>query len=179
MSVTVITPETVNPTFSGLRLFLGGSIEQGKAADWQADVVEYIDHNSYDQTVTIFNPRRKNWDPSLPNTIESETFACQVNFELDSIILADAVLIHFEEDTLSPISLLEFGFLAGGNYHGDLNKTVVSCGKKFWRRGNLEVMCDRFKIPLFESLSDALIELRHVAHRNYGRRVTFESSARS
>src|SRR5262249_13162647 len=52
----------------------------------------------------------------------------------------------------SPITLLELGLFARSG------KLVVCCPVGFWRRGNIEVVCARYGIPLVDSLK-ALIDL--------------------
>ena len=41
-------------------VFLAGSIEQGKAIDWQ----KYVTQKLQDTDITVLNPRRDNWDAS-------------------------------------------------------------------------------------------------------------------
>jgi hypothetical protein len=49
----------------------------------------------------------------------------------------------FVPETKSPITLLELGL------HARSGKLVVGCPHGFWRRGNIEVVCARFGVPLF------------------------------
>lgn len=58
--------------------------------------------------------------------------------------------MHFEPDTMSPITLLELGLYASSG------KLIVSCPKGFWRRGNVEIVCEKYKIPFFENLKHML-----------------------
>jgi hypothetical protein len=72
---------------------------------------------------------------------------------LDALEFADTILMHFVPDAKSPISLLELGLFAQSG------KMLVSCPDGFWRKGNVEVVCDRFDIPLFDDLDSALNHL--------------------
>jgi hypothetical protein len=35
----------------------------------------------------------------------------------------------------------------------------VCCPEGFWRRGNVEMVCRRLRIPLFETLDDLIADL--------------------
>jgi hypothetical protein len=134
-----------------ISIFLAGSIEMDTAINWQRSVEEFI--SEYDIPVTIYNPRRDQWDNSWSQSMDDENFSEQVNWELDKIEASDYVLIHFVPGTRSPISLLELGHL------GDKKKAIVSCHSDFWRSGNVHIFCKRNNIPCFESLDSAVSHL--------------------
>ena len=52
-------------------LFLGGSIEEGKAIDWQSDITNKL--QSYDN-LDIFNPRRDTWNTQTIQSITDTDF---------------------------------------------------------------------------------------------------------
>jgi hypothetical protein len=82
-----------------------------------------------------------------------------VNWELDMLDAADIVVMYLAPGSKSPISLLEFGLCARSA------KLKVCCPQGFWRRGNVEVVCMRNRIPLFETLDDLIADLRGVRLR--------------
>ena len=50
-------------TNGGITVFLAGSIEMGKAVDWQTQIEnELKDKLDGDTVVTLYNPRRDDWD---------------------------------------------------------------------------------------------------------------------
>ena len=55
----LVTAPASRPSLPG-GLFLAGSIEQGVADDWQTRVIRALETT----TVTIYNPRRPDWDAS-------------------------------------------------------------------------------------------------------------------
>lgn len=126
-------------------VFLAGSIEMGKAVDWQAATEKKLEP----YIGTILNPRRADWDSSWEQTVKNAQFKKQVNWELDGLENADYILMHFDPNTQAPISFGEF------SAHYQSGKIFVSCPKGWWRRGNVEVMCDRAGIHLYESLEEA------------------------
>lgn len=88
-------------------IFLAGSIEMDKAINWQKRCEELLQDD-----YIIFNPRRNEWDSSWSQTIENDNFKEQVNWELHALEKADIIIMYFAGNTMSPISLLEFGLYA-------------------------------------------------------------------
>lgn len=123
-------------------VFLAGSIETGKAIDWQTDIGNFLSANGF----TVFNPRRDEWDASWAQEFENPQFFQQVNWEIDGLEKADHIIMYFEPSTLSPISLLELGLFARSG------KLLVVCPHGYWRKGNVDIVCSRFNIPTFDSL---------------------------
>jgi hypothetical protein len=139
-----------HPVITGRdRVFLAGSIEQGAAEEWQALAGAEL----VKQGAVVFNPRRDNWDPSWVQSASNDQFRGQVEWELEAMELADIILMHFDPQTKSPITLLELGLYA------ENGKLVVSCPVGFWRLGNVEIVCGRYGVPLFHSLKEALGEI--------------------
>jgi hypothetical protein len=60
------------------------------------------------------------------------------------------VFIYLDPNTKSPISLLELGLVA------ERDTAVVCCPDGFWRKGNIEIVCERENIPLFDDFDYAL-----------------------
>lgn len=125
-------------------VFLGGSIEMGKAQEWQAAFVEGFENTS----VVFLNPRRPIWDASWEQKRSNPVFNEQVNWELDSLDASTIAVFYFQPGTLSPITFAEFGSVLKDD------KALVCCPEGFWRRGNIEVMCHRENIPFFETIED-------------------------
>ena len=84
-------------------VFLAGSIETGKAVDWQTEITNRLDN------VNIVNPRRDDWDSSWIQDISNPQFREQVEWEYDGIKKSDLVVFFFDPKTKSPITLLELG----------------------------------------------------------------------
>jgi hypothetical protein len=132
-------------------VFLGGSIEQGLAEDWQTKLI-----NSFGMcSITFINPRRDEWDASWEQTINSPNFYEQVSWELDMLDKADIIVMNFDPTTKSPISLLELGLYASSG------KLVVCCPDGFWRKGNVDIVCQRYNIPVFTNLETLVIALKN------------------
>lgn len=146
-------PPTPLPTsFDEPTVFLAGSIEQGQAIDWQAAAAKSLEARG----ITVLNPRRDDWDPSWQQRLSNAPFRAQVEWELDGLTRCDAVLMYFAPATQAPITLLELGLVAPSG------KLIVSCPDGYWRKGNVEIVCARFGVPVVERLEEA-IELAHQA----------------
>ena len=132
-------------------IFLAGSIEMDKAVNWQKRCEEELSEN-----YIIFNPRRDSWNNSWEQSIDNPQFKEQVTWELNALEEADTIIMFFANDTKSPISLLELGLFA----HSDKMKVVVEEG--FWRKGNIDIVCERYKIEQFDSLDILLEKLKEI-----------------
>lgn len=153
--MNVMKPPTPLDVPPGARVvFLAGSIEMGAADDWQAQLTAAL----VDRDVAVLNPRRDEWDASWRQSIDEPRFRGQVEWELDGLERADVVAMWFAPATRAPITLLELGLHARGG------KVVVGCPDGFWRRGNIEVVCARFGIPMHATwdafVADVLARLR-------------------
>jgi len=38
-------------------------------------------------------------------------------------------------------------------------KTIVVCDDNFWRKGNVDIVCDRYAIPMFGSIKEWVVTL--------------------
>lgn len=143
-------PHTPPPAFPGISIFLAGSIEMGAAEDWQTRAIALLG-DAFD---SIYNPRRADWDSSWVQEASNPTFAEQVNWELEQIEEADCVLFYFDPNTKSPITLMELGLCAAAK-----EDVYVVCPSGFWRRGNVEIVCQRYELHFFDSLEDAVAKI--------------------
>lgn len=115
----------------------------GKAEAWQAKLTEAI--TSLGKNVTIYNPRRDDWDSTWEQHIENDNFYEQVRWELQALDDSDLIAMYYDPNTTSPISLLELGLYARSN------KLIVCCPEGFYRKGNVDIVCERYNIPVLES----------------------------
>lgn len=146
-------------------IFLAGTIDMGNSRDWQAELTHEIGRSAvmYDSDTVVYNPRRDSWDSSWKQGIDEPEFNGQVNWEMDMIERSDVVLLFFADGSQSPISLLELGIVS----QSKPSQTVVCCEPKFWRRGNVEVVCDRAGIAITDNLHTAWV---HARNKLYGGR---------
>jgi hypothetical protein len=149
MAIQIVKPNSENQiTQNQLSIFLAGSIEMGKAEDWQKVLTSKLEALGKD--LTVFNPRRDDWDSSWTQEQSNEQFNQQVNWELNRLDECTVIFMYFSPETQSPISLLELGRYSGAK------EMIVCCPKGFWRRGNVEILCTRNNTPMFETMEDAI-----------------------
>jgi poly(3-hydroxybutyrate) depolymerase len=143
-------PRRPKYTKGSYAVFLAGSIEMGKAEDWQTKVEKAL---ADAEDLAVFNPRRDDWDNSWKQTIADENFLGQVEWEHDHLVKADLIFVYFDPETKSPISMMELGLFA------DRKDMIVVCPDGFWRKGNVEFICKEYTIPLFNTLDAGIAEL--------------------
>jgi len=119
----------------------------GKAVEWQKDFIAALS----DKPIQFLNPRRDDWDSSWGQTMDDSNFVEQVQWELDSMEKSHMIVMVFDSNTLSPISMLELGL------HAKEQKLMVVCPDGFWKKGNIDVTCEFYGINQFNTM-DELIE---------------------
>jgi hypothetical protein len=131
-------------------LFTAGSIEMGKAIQWQLRLVDFLK----DLPVTVTNPRRGRWDPNVDAKASDSVFCKQVEWELNALDAATVICFFFDVNTRSAVTMMELGLWARSR------KVVVCCGKKFWRQGNIQLVCKRHNIPFVEEFGDLVLAIK-------------------
>lgn len=147
----IYPPETlISQKRNEITVFLAGSIEMGTATKWQDQVIDHLNSLPITRHYTLFNPRRQDWDSTWEQDARNPNFYQQVNWELNALDKADKILMYFDPGTKSPISLLELGLYASSG------KLIVVCPDGFWKKGNVELVCEKYGIPMFDNLTDGI-----------------------
>lgn len=140
-------PERVDLS-NEVSVFLAGSIEMGKAENWQEKFAKAF--AAWD--VTLLNPRRDDWDSSWEQKKENLQFNEQVSWELEHMERATFVVFYFDPQTKSPITLMELGI----NARSKPEDCVVCCPEGFWRKGNVDIVCDRYEVVEADNIDDLI-----------------------
>lgn len=133
-------------------VFLAGSIEMGTAEKWQERMIREL----ADEDIVFYNPRRDDWDSSWAQTIEDTQFNEQVTWELEHLEKADIIALYFDPATRSPISLLELGL------HARTGSLIVCCPEGFWRKGNVDIVCNEYQIEQVTSIEKLIEAVRNI-----------------
>ena len=166
--VIVCFPPDRNPAIHKdkltVKIFLAGSIEQGKAEEWQKRVIDelqlYTDQLEEQiqpqchKDIVFFNPRRPDWDASLPQTKINKIMKEQIEWELDHLEKSDIICLYLDPNTKSPISLLELGI------HIRSGKLVVCCPEGFYRKANIDITCARYGVDVHGSYDSFIVALK-------------------
>jgi hypothetical protein len=142
--IVIKPPHNLLATENKFSVFLAGSIEMGKAEDWQSKIEKAL---AGQKDICIFNPRREGWNASWKQDITNPQFSEQVNWELDALERANLIVFYFSPETKSPVSMLELGLFAKST------KVAVCCPNGFWRKGNVDIVCKRYGIKQVENLN--------------------------
>lgn len=146
----IIQPPIAIPDFiEEFTVFLSGTIDMGNSINWQQKVIDTLKER--DINIVILNPRRKDWDASWKQSKDNAEFKGQVDWELDGQYICDLNVMYFAPDSKSPITLLELGLAA------ESEKLVVCCPEGFYRKGNVDIVCERYGIDQVDNV-DAMIE---------------------
>lgn len=133
-------------------IFLAGSIDMGKAENWQ----ERIERELKDYDVVLCNPRRDDWDSTWVQSIDNPQFNEQVTWELSRIEACDLVVFYFDPNGPAPITLMELGLAANSP-----SSVIVCCPDGYWRKGNVEMVCDRYDLTLTHNIDDFITEIKN------------------
>lgn len=129
-------------------VFLAGSIDMGKAIDWQQSLCNELSKAQWNGYV--LNPRRPDWDNSWEQHIDNIPFRKQVEWELEGLEKASLIVFYFAPESKAPITLLELGL------HAKSGKCVVCCPEGFWRKGNIDIVCQKYQVLQVEDMQGLL-----------------------
>jgi hypothetical protein len=144
-------PHSLSNIETKFSVFLAGSIEMGVAENWQKKIEL---ETAQLKNICILNPRRDDWDASWKQDIKNDEFKEQVNWELEGLEKANLIVFYFSPETKSPVSMLELGLFAHSG------KAVVCCPEGFWRKGNVDIICERYNIEQVNSLEEIIKKIK-------------------
>ncbi len=131
-------------------VFLAGSIEMGKAEDWQKEIINSLK----DENIVFLNPRRKDWDSSWKQDKSDKNFREQVTWELTALEFADYIALYIDPNTQARVTLIEFGL------HARNKKLIVCCPEGFDRKGNIDITCELYNILQVDTLEELIEQIR-------------------
>ena len=150
MSKVITAPEPLPAKFERPAVFLAGSIDDGATENWQKKLAAALER----EDVVVLNPRRDSWRESVKQEAGEAAFREQVEWELNGLERADIVAMYLAPESRAPISLMELGL------HARSGRLIVACPDGFWRKGNVELVCARYGVPLVGSLEQLVEAVR-------------------
>lgn len=139
---------------SVFKIFLAGSIESDMAVSWQDRIGNEF---AKKENVWILNPAREDWDENWHEEIDDPQFNEQLNWESNALEQADLIVMYFAADSQAPITLLELGLFAASG------KLLVCCSAGFWKKGNVDFVCQKYGVQQFISIEELIKEV----HQKY------------
>ena len=146
MSNVITAPAELPPKFERTAVFLAGSIDNGLAEQWQHAFIAACER----EPLILLNPRREHWPSTAAQRPQNLDFHAQVEWELQAMERADVVAMYLAPESHAPISLLELGLWARSG------KLIVGCPDGYWKKGNVEMVCARYQVPLVGSLNELI-----------------------
>lgn len=141
----------VGLTQSKKTLFLAGSIDMGKAKEWQTQMEVALK----DEEVVICNPRRLDFDATQIYSEDNPYMVEQIEWELEHIEISDVVVFVFDENGLAPITLYELGLVSKEVY--TCNKVgIVYCPHGYWKRANVIVNSMFYDFIIVHSMEELI-----------------------
>jgi hypothetical protein len=134
-----------------ISLFLAGGITN--CSDWQSEMVK----NLKDLSITIINPRRKNFSVEDINSEEE-----QVKWEFENLHKASAISFWFSKETLNPITLLELGSWLVSN-----KKLFIGIHPDYIKKVNLitQIKFARTDVEIVYSLEELIAQIKNWVKR--------------
>lgn len=139
-------------TFPWREVFLAKLRDLFHSAAGDDDTAHHHHHHHHPGGVTVYAPFQPNWTAEWREDLDDASFRVQVGWELARQDGAAVVAVFFDARSQSPVSLLEFGLCARSG------KAVVGCDRDFWKRGNVEAVCQRYGVPMADDV-DGLVAL--------------------
>ena len=148
-----------------IKIFLAGTIDNGESDNWQDELISELAFYNMDpdseedfgydyslgvdkyKDIIIYNPRRENWNKNATEKDVEE----QIRWEQEKLDDSDLIIMYLADNSKSPISLLELGL------YGPQGKMIVFCTYKFYRYNNVKLICEKYFIPLVNSLDNRKI----------------------
>jgi len=146
-----------------LNLFLGGTIDNGESLDWQDALTDELCSSDTVHPIMIYNPRRAEWS----NGDNKEENDKQINWELYHLERADLIVMNILGNSKSPISLMEIGLFAKEH------KLIVFCNPSFYRYDNVRIVCERYKVPLYNTNDILVIKNKVLQIANMDKNETY------
>ena len=149
-----------NPDREEVSIFLAGTIDNGESYDWQNDIIKTFEKLDKELPVEliIYNPRRSEWNKNAHKQLLEE----QIKWEQKYLDKADWIIMVLNDNSKSPISLLELGL------YSTSEKLIVFCTDKFYRYDNVRLTCEKYHISLINSTNilDIIKEINNKFGKN-------------
>ena len=125
-----------------------------QAEDWQTIYTsllqkaqtERLVSNQLVKHIAVLNPRRDDWSNEWNETKHHPLLIEQIQWELEHLRESNCIVMYFDKNTISPISLLELGLFS------NTSKMVVYCPDEYFRVENVVEVCKQYHVPVVSSL---------------------------
>ncbi|CAE7025486.1 hypothetical protein P3342_005599 [Pyrenophora teres f. teres] len=131
-------------------VILYGGMSTDTKKNWRADLSASLS----DLPIAILDPTCDAWDSTWIEDISFQPFKDQAKWEMDHAGVADVIVFHFGGKSDQPITLLELGLYA------HTGKAVVCCQEDFSKKGNVQIVCERYGIAMCDTVEELRKKVR-------------------
>ena len=143
----LVRPPATPSRPNDVMVFLAGSMSK----PWREELTEKLDDL---ELLTILDPTVPDWVNVIgEEDIHNPGFIDQVSWEHQMMEKASIHVFHFDEKSLAPVSLLEFGMFQ----HKD---AVVHLEPGYEKDGHIRFIAGRYSVPLVETIEDVASFIR-------------------
>lgn len=143
--------ENLNPdTF---KIFLAG----GMVKPWRKEVADRLSELEFADDITVIDPTIDNWEKDIgEETIENEQYVKQTNWEHEGLEKANIHVFHFDDTSVSPITLFELGMFVDRD-------SIVYLEDDYEKKSYVEYIALSFGVPIVKTLNElmSLISIRY------------------
>jgi len=130
-----------------VKVFLAGSMNtewrQKLMNDWSS-----LTRNNNVGSVVFVDPTRRDWDSNWTTKYNDAQFYQQTKWELSTMRQCDWVIVYLNKDSKSPVSMVETVL--------NMDRVLLVRDDEFWQAGYIDILCEEFGIPQFDSLDKVL-----------------------
>ena len=134
-----------------IKVFLAGGMKN----PWRKEVAEKL--SELDLDITIIDPTVENWEKDIgEETITNEKYLDQTDWEHDGLDNADIHVFHFDDTSVSPITLFELGMFVD-------NDSIVYLEDGYEKEAYVEYIAHRFGVPVVKTAEELakLVSVRY------------------
>lgn len=130
-----------------VKVFLAGSMN----TEWRQKLMNNwssLTRNNNVGNVVFVDPTRRDWDSSWTTKYGDAKFYQQTKWELSTMRQCDWVIVYLNKDSKSPVSMVETVL--------NMDRVLLVRDDEFWQAGYIDILCEEFGIPQFDSLDKVL-----------------------
>lgn len=136
---------------SKFTIFLAGNLQ----SKWREEVIDLLSEQDLD--IVVLDPQVDDWDDRIGNEeADNPAFVAQTDWEHMGLIMADVEVFFFDEKSVSPITLVEFGLYK-------TKESIIHLTEGYEKAGYLRYVSRRFGLPVVSSVKELaqLIMIRY------------------
>lgn len=125
-----------------IKVFLAGGMKK----PWRKEVSEKL--SELDLDITVIDPTVEDWEKSIgEEKITNQKFLDQTDWEHDGLDSADINVFHFDDTSVSPITLFELGRFVNKD-------SIIYLEDGYEKEAYVEYIAHRFGVPIVKTADE-------------------------